>query len=124
MPARIGFEEMEFVMTSTTSSGMTGQPADAVPGLHRPPRIPLIALGISLSAFLVVSYLGCILLGIFGGWDWGLHQPWLQFLPGFTWLTWPSFFLGLAESIAYGWYVALLFGGIYNFALTRFGSFR
>jgi hypothetical protein len=47
-----------------------------------------------------------------------LHQPWLQFLPGFTWLTWPSFFLGLAESIAYGWYAALLIGGLYNVALA------
>lgn len=50
-------------------------------------RIPLSALGISLSAFLMISYVLCILLGLIwrGG---GVHQSWLQFLPGFTWLTW------------------------------------
>ena len=39
-----------------------------------------------------------------------MYQTWLRLLPGFTWLTWPSFFLGLVESFAYGWYVALVFG--------------
>ena len=111
-------------MTSTTSPGKAGPLADASTGIRGPSRIPLVPLGISMSAFFAISYLGCILLGIFGGWDWGLHQPWLQFLPGFTWLTWPSFFLGLIESIAYGWYVALLFGGLYNFALARWHSMR
>ena len=87
-------------------------------------RIQLIPLGISLSAFFAISYVLCILLGVIGGWEWGLHQPWLQILSGFTWLTWPSFFLGLVESIVYGWYVALLFGGLYNFAVVRFGATR
>lgn len=115
----ISFEGMEIFMTSTTSPGKAGQPANATPSFRRPSHIPLIPLGISMSVFLAVSYLFCILLGIFGGWDWDLHQPWLQFLPGFTWLTLPSFFLGLFESITYGWYVAMLFGGLYNFALAR-----
>jgi hypothetical protein len=120
----IGIETMEVIMMSTTLSGSAGPTANDTHGRHVPARIPLVPLGIGLSAFLAISYLGCILLGLFGGWDWGLHQPWLQFLPGFTWLTWPSFFLGLAESIAYGWYTALLFGGLYNFALARFGPAR
>src|SRR5215813_669413 len=98
---------MEVTMSATTTS----EPARAA---ARGGRIPLIPLAVSLSAFFAISYVFCILLGTIGGWDWGLHQPWLQFLPGFTWLTWPSFFLGLVESIAYGWYVALLFGGLYN----------
>jgi hypothetical protein len=117
----IGLETTEVIMMSTTVSGGAGPTADIAHSRREPARIPLIPLGISLSAFLAISYLLCILLGLFGGWDWGLHQPWLQFLPGFTWLTWPSFFLGLAESIAYGWYAALLFGGLYNVALGRFG---
>jgi hypothetical protein len=109
----IGVETMEVVMTSATLSGRSGSAGTGS-------RIPLIPLGIALSGFLAISYGLCILLGLVGGWDWGLHQPWLQFLPGFTWLTWPSFFLGLVESIAYGWYVALLFGGLYNVAAARF----
>jgi hypothetical protein len=117
----IGIETMEVVMLSTKPSGNAGPATDDALSVRGPAPIPLIPLGISLSAFLAISYLLCILLGLFGGWDWGLHQPWLQFLPGFTWLTWSSFFLGLVESAAYGWYAALLFGGIYNVALTRFG---
>src|SRR5262245_56999488 len=108
---------MEVSMTGTTLSEGAGAMAPSG-------RIPLFRLGVSLSAFFAISYLVCILLGVIGGWDWGLHQPWLQFLPGFTWLTWPSFFLGLAESIAYGWYAALLFGGLYNFAVARFSAAR
>jgi len=112
----VGFETMEVVMTGTTFSDGSGS-------TPKGSRIPLVPLGIGLSGFLAVSYVLCILLGVFS-WDWGLHQPWLQFLPGFTWLTWPSFFLGLAETIAYGWYTALLFGGLYNFAAARIGKAR
>ncbi len=83
-------------------------------------RIPVVALGLGLGSFLVVSYVLCILLGLIVP-QWGLHQPWLQFLPGFTWLTWPSFLLGLAESFAYGWYVALIFGPLFNFFAARRG---
>ncbi len=53
--------------------------------------IPVIALGMGLSLF----------------------------LPGFTLLTWTSFCLGLFESLAWGWYVALVFGPIYNFFAAR-----
>ena len=120
----IGIETMEVVMMSTTLSGNAGPATNDAQRLRGPARVPLVPLGLSLSGFLAISYLLCILLALFGGWDWGLHQPWLQFLPGFTWLTWPSFFLGLAESLVYGWYAALLFGGLYNAALARFGPRR
>jgi 2TM family of unknown function (DUF5676) len=81
-------------------------------------RIPIVALGLSLSLFLGLSFALCVLLGLVLP-EFGLHQPWLQFLPGFTWLTWPSFFLGLIESFAYGWYVALIFGPLFNFFARR-----
>lgn len=76
-------------------------------------RIPLLPLGLSLSSFLAISYVLCVLLGLIWP-DGGMHRPFLQFLPGFTWLTWPSFFLGLIETIAYGWYIALVFGSLFN----------
>jgi hypothetical protein len=41
------------------------------------------------------------------------------FLPGFELLNWRSFFIGLAESFGYGWYVALIFGPLYNFFALR-----
>jgi hypothetical protein len=77
-----------------------------------------VALGLSLSLFMALSCTLCVLLGLVIP-DWGLHQPWLQFFPGFTWLTWPNFALGLIESLAYGWYVALIFGPLYNVFAVR-----
>ena len=93
---------------ASTDAHPAGRPA-ALPG----PRVPIAVLGASLSAFLATSYVLCVALGLVAP-GWGLHQPWLQFLPGFTWLTWPSFVLGLVESAFYGWYAALLFGWLFN----------
>jgi len=81
-------------------------------------RIAIRALGLSLSIFLVLTFVLCVLLGLVWP-DWGLHQPWLQFFPGFTWFTWPSFFLGLAESFAYGWYAAVIIAPLYNLFAAR-----
>ena len=103
---------------SSSESDFVGPPASPAHGLRTPSRIPLIPFGAGLSAFLAISYALCILLGLINN-NWGLHQPWLQFLPGFTWLTWPSFFLGLVEVIGYGWYTALVFGPLYNFFVVR-----
>ena len=99
------------------------QTVDSARGAPRAPtnaRVPVVTLGLSLSAFFALSFTLCVLLGLVLP-DWGLHQPWLQFLPGFTWLTGPSFFLGLIESFAYGWSVALIFGPLYNLFAARGG---
>ena len=81
-------------------------------------RLRIVPLGMSLGGFLVISYLLCLALGLVVP-DAGTHKLFLQFLPGFVWLTWPSFFLGLAESFAYGWYAALVFAPLYNFCAAR-----
>jgi 2TM family of unknown function (DUF5676) len=97
------------------------QTVESVRGAARAPnasRVPIVALGWSLSLFLALSFVLCVLLGLVVP-DFGLHQPWLQFFPGFTWLTWPSILLGLVESFAYGWYVALIFGLLFNFFGAR-----
>lgn len=80
--------------------------------------IRIVPMGMALSCFAILSYLLCLLLGLFAP-DIRLHVPWLQFLPGFTWLTWGSFFLGLAELVVYAWYVAIAFGSFYNFFFRR-----
>lgn len=76
-------------------------------------QIPIIAFGWSLSIFFVISYVLCILSGLITP-DWSLHQPWLQFFPGFEWLTLRGFLIGLVEAFIYGWYAALLFGWLFN----------
>ena len=83
-----------------------------------PPRLPVIALGMSLGLFLAATFALCVVFDLlFPGQ--AMYQTWLKLLPGFTWLTWPSFLLGLVESFAYGWYVALVFGPLFNFFAAR-----
>ncbi len=81
-------------------------------------RLPVVALGLSLGSFISITYVLCVLFDL---WFPGLamYETWLKLLPGFTWLSWPSFFLGLVESFAYGWYIALVFGPLFNYFAGR-----
>jgi hypothetical protein len=72
-----------------------------------------------LSLFLVVSYVLCVIgYLVFPGLPID-HAALAIFLPGFKLLSWSTFLLGLVESFGYGWYVALVFGPLYNFFVTR-----
>lgn len=93
-------------------------PADRGTWAHAAPRLPVAALGLSLGLFLGITYVLCV------GYDLlfpghAMNETWLRLLPGFTWLSWGSFLLGLIESFAYGWYVALVFGPLYNFFAAK-----
>jgi len=79
--------------------------------------VPVAALGLSLSAFFVLSY-GLCVIGYLVGFPVD-HAVLAIFLPGFTLLNWRSFLIGLAESFAWGWYIALVFGPLYNFFVRR-----
>ena len=86
---------------------------------HNAPTIPVLVLGMSLSLFSLISYVICIIgYLLFPGLPIN-HAALSIFLPGFTLLSWPTFLLGLVESFAYGWYIALIFGPLYNFFVTR-----
>jgi hypothetical protein len=75
----------------------------------------IIVVGFSLSLFLVISYLIC-LIGYLVFPELPIAHTGLSiFLPGFKLLDWQSFFLGLVESFAYGWYVAVILVPLYNF---------
>ena len=76
-------------------------------------RLPVIPLGLGLSLFFTITYVLCVVFDLLYP-EQAMYQTWLRLLPGFTWLTWPSFLLGLVESFAYGWYVALIFGPLFN----------
>jgi hypothetical protein len=82
-------------------------------------RVPVIALGLSLGVFFAITFVLCVGFDLlFPGQ--AMYQTWLRLLPGFTWLTWPSFLVGFVESFAYGWYIALIFGPLFNlFAAWR-----
>lgn len=81
-------------------------------------RLAIVPLGLSLSVFSVITYVLCVLFGIFVS-DQGMHQLLPQLLPWFTWITWPSFFIGLLWSFVYGWYVAVVFAPLFNFFSAR-----
>ena len=81
--------------------------------------IPLAVLGMSLSLFFAISFVLCILGYLVLP---GLpvkHEALTIFLPGFELLSWQGFAIGLAESYAWGWYIALLIGALYNFFARR-----
>jgi len=81
--------------------------------------IPVFALGMALSIFLAISFILCVagyllLPGL------PVNHALLAVLPGVEPLRWPGFFVGLIESLAWGWYIALIFGPLYNiFVLSR-----
>lgn len=86
---------------------------------RRAALIPVVPLGMSLGLFLGISYLACIVLYLIAPGMASGHAVLVLFLPGFKLLSWPSFFLGLVESFGYGWYIALIFGPLYNFFAAR-----
>lgn len=101
-----------------TTAQMTDVPA-ARRGHREARRIPVIAFGQALSSFFIVSYTICILGYLFMPSLPVDHAALGIFLPGFTLLSWHTFFLGLFESFAWGWYIALVFGPLYNFFVGR-----
>jgi len=83
-----------------------------------PQRISVIALGFSLGLFLAITFVVCVVFDLVLP-SFAMNQVWAPLLPGFTWLSWTGFLIGLVESFAYGWYVALVFGHLYNFFTGR-----
>ena len=81
-------------------------------------RLAIVPLGMSLASFLAISYVLCVLFGVVVS-ERGIHLLFAQLLPGFTWITWPSFFLGLVWSFVYGWYIAVVFTPLFNFFSAR-----
>lgn len=88
--------------------------------INTAPRLPVAALGLSLGLLITITYVLCVGYDlIFPGQ--AMNGTWLRLLPGFTWLTRGSFALGLIESFAYGWYVALVFGPLFNLFSAKWG---
>jgi hypothetical protein len=51
-----------------------------------------------------------------------LHQALEQVLPGFKWLTFGGFLIGLVWSFVYGLYAGWLFSVVYNWLHRRWGA--
>jgi len=82
---------------------------------HQPQirRANIVLIGNTTSLFLAITYIICVSFDLLMP-EMAMHTAWEIFLPGFVWLSFASFVLGLVETYAYGWYVALLWGALYN----------
>jgi len=93
--------------------------ADRVPHAHTkaPAAIALVPFGLSLSIFLAISFLFCAAADLI---------PWLQdfhFLkalyPDIDWASPAMIGTGTLWAFLSGWYIAVVFGSLYNFFAAR-----
>ena len=75
----------------------------------------------SLGALTAISFILCVIYGLIV--PRSMHMPEVleMILPGFRWLTFLGFCIGLIESFLYGAYAALVFVPIHNALLRRWG---
>ena len=75
--------------------------------------ISLKASGLATSLFLAIAFTLCVIFDLLVP-SHAMYHAWLDLLPGFKWLSWQSFVLGLIESYGYGWFIALIWVPLYN----------
>ena len=81
--------------------------------------ISLPGVGHATSLFLVITFVLCVGFDLLFPTQ-RMYQAWQALLPGFTWISWSSFFIGLVETYGYGWFFALIWVPLYNvFALRE-----
>ncbi|HEY5734898.1 MAG TPA: DUF5676 family membrane protein, partial [Gammaproteobacteria bacterium] len=69
-------------------------------------RISLVAFGHATSLLLAITFVVCVAFDLIFP-EHAMYRAWQDLLPGFEWISWGSFFIGLVESYAYGWYFTL-----------------
>lgn len=73
----------------------------------------------TLAVFAAVVFALDMLFGVlFPNW-WAMQKIYEFLLPGFTFISWGTFFLGLVESFIGGFLTAVLFVPIWNFFAVR-----
>jgi hypothetical protein len=80
--------------------------------------ISVLALGNSASLFLAITFTACVLFDLVFP-QRAMFDAWRRLLPGFEWISWRGFLVGLAESYLYGWYLALVWTPLYNLFIAR-----
>jgi|GEM_PF-596738 len=81
--------------------------------------ISLVGAGHASSLTLAISFTLCVGFDLAFP-DHAMYAAWQKLLPGFEWISWSSFFLGLIESYGYGWFFTLLWVPLYNvFSVKR-----
>jgi len=75
----------------------------------------------SLAAWALAMFLFCVAYGLGTPESWHMHAFLEQVLPGFKWLTWTGFAIGLVESFLYGAFAGVVYVPIYNFFQRLWG---
>jgi len=83
--------------------------------------ISLLGVGHATSLTLAISFALCVGFDLVFP-EHAMYETWQKLLPGFEWISWKSFLLGLIEAYGYGWYFALIWVPIYNFVDLRNGQ--
>lgn len=76
-------------------------------------RISLVAVGHATSIFLASTFAMCVAFDLLFP-EHAMYESWQKLLPGFIWISWKSFLIGLVEAYGYGWYFALIWVPLYN----------
>ena len=69
----------------------------------------IIPLGLTLSTFLLITFVICVGFGLLAPQQFHMHEAWAPLLPGFEWLTPTGFLFGAIGAFAYGWSIAIAF---------------
>lgn len=86
-------------------------------------RLQPYPVAVALSFIFLVLYLVCV--GLHYGLPesgWQMHRIWEMTMPGFTWLTTTSLFLGILEIFVGGFYVAYTLIPLFNYFDQRFDT--
>lgn len=76
----------------------------------------------ALGIFTAFTFVFCVTYGLATPESLHMHAFLEQVLPGFKWLSWPAFAIGLVESFLYGVYAGLVYVPIYNVLQRRWGA--
>lgn len=80
--------------------------------------LSLIAVGHATSLFFVITFSLCVIFDLVFP-EQAMYETWQKLLPGFEWINWKSYLLGLVEAYGYGWFVALVWVPLYNSFAAR-----
>ena len=83
--------------------------------------LSFMGIGHATSLFLAIAFTMCVVFDLLAPAH-AMYQAWRALLPGFTWISWSSFFVGLVESYGYGWFFALIWVPLYNVFALRGGQ--
>lgn len=85
---------------------------------RRAVHIPIQALAWSLGIFFAIAYTICVIFDLIFP-SQSMTSLWTPLLPWVDGIGLGSYALGVFETLLYGWFVALIFGPLFNFFAER-----